>query len=311
MHGLLGRFRVAGTPPTGANWIDQMTTLLAQFRPSFSVSFLAGAATVAVAPIPVHAQQPGYPSKPITLVVPFPAGGPTDAGARLFARSMSETLGRPIVIDNHAGAGGTVGSAAVTRAATDGYTLLWGETSTLAMAPGLYKSLGYDARSFVPIGMALRGRMMLAGPSVTARDLGQLIALGQRKKLTVATAGNRSLGHLAAEHLRELTGMRLVHVPYRGGSPAINDALGAQVDLVLDTDVRKLVAEPLPTTSTQMKRQWVQDMAIWAAPIRSKGITFDENRFASRRRRVQQFCFSPASLRGAHQEPIPDDDADA
>ena len=211
-----------------------MSSFIAQLRSRFRAPLLAAA--VAVSPLLAFAQSPGYPSKPITLVVPFPAGGPTDASARLFARSMSETLSQPIVIENRAGAGGTVGSAAVARAAADGYTLLWGGTSTLAVAPGLYKSLGYDARSFVPIGMALRGPMMLAGPpSIGARDLSQLIELGRRKELTVATAGNGSLGHLAAEHLRELTGMRLVHVPYRGGGPAITDALGAQVDLVLDT----------------------------------------------------------------------------
>lgn len=234
MSSYLFRGRVTGAYSPGPIGLLQMFSFLAQFLPIIHTALLASA--MVAAPVLAQAQQSDYPSKPIILVVPFPAGGPTDVSARLFARSMSETLGQPIVIDNRAGAGGTVGSAAVARAPADGYTLLWGGTSTLAVAPGLYKSLGYDARSFVPIGMALRGPMMLAGPpSLEARDLNQLIALGHSKELTVATAGNGSLGHLAAEHLRELTGMRLVHVPYRGGNPAITDALGAQVDLVLDT----------------------------------------------------------------------------
>jgi tripartite-type tricarboxylate transporter receptor subunit TctC len=106
---------------------------------------------------------PAFPTSPITVVVPFPAGGPTDASARLFARTMGESLGQPIVVDNRAGAAGTVGSAWVARATADGYTLLWGGTSTLAVAPKLYKNLKYDAKSFIPIGMALRGPLMLAG----------------------------------------------------------------------------------------------------------------------------------------------------
>jgi tripartite-type tricarboxylate transporter receptor subunit TctC len=183
-----------------------------------------------------HAQGIDYPSRPVTLVVPFPAGGPTDASARLFAKSMSESLGQPIVIDNRGGAAGTVGSAWVARAPADGYTLLWGGTSTLAVAPGLYKGLKYDAGSFVPIGMALRGPLMLAGrTSLDARTLAELVALGKKQALTVGTAGNGSIGHLGAEYLRESAGIQLTHVPYRGGGPALTDALGGQIDLILDT----------------------------------------------------------------------------
>ena len=206
--------------------------MASQTRRMLCFSALVASAFAFTTPI-ARSQELSYPSKPISLIVPFPAGGATDASARLFAKSMSEFLGQPIVIDNRVGAGGTVGSAAVARATADGYTLLWGGTSTLAVAPNLYKSLSYDARSFVPIGMALRGPMMLAGSrSLDAQDLAQLIALGRQKTLTIATAGNGSLGHLAAEHLGELAGLRFTHVPYRGGNPAITDALGGQVDLV-------------------------------------------------------------------------------
>ncbi|MES2184586.1 MAG: tripartite tricarboxylate transporter substrate binding protein [Pseudomonadota bacterium] len=200
----------------------------------------AACATVALglcAPLAqAQAQGSGYPNKPITLVVPFPAGGPTDASARLFAKSIGNTLGQPIVVDNRGGAAGTVGSGFVARSQPDGYTLLWGGTSTLAVAPGLYKNLKYDARSFVPVGMALRGPLMLAGkPGLEAGDLKALLAMARKGELTVGTAGNGSIGHLATAYLSEVAGVKFTHVPYRGGGPAITDALGGQIDLVFDT----------------------------------------------------------------------------
>lgn len=140
------------------------------------------------------------------------------------------------MVDNRPGAAGTIGSTYVSRAKPDGYTLLWGGTSTLAVAPNLYKDIKYDAHSFIPLGMALRGPMMLAGhPSLEAKNLTQLIVLAKKRPLTIGTAGGGSLGHLAAEYLRESAGVQLSHVPYRGGNPAITDALGGQTDLILDT----------------------------------------------------------------------------
>jgi tripartite-type tricarboxylate transporter receptor subunit TctC len=185
---------------------------------------------------PAHAAPTAFPDKPITVVVPFPAGGPTDASARLFARTMGESLGQPIVVDNRAGAAGTVGSAWVARATADGYTLLWGGTSTLAVAPKLYKNLKYDAKSFIPLGMALRGPLMLAGRTGLAPNtLPELLKFAKEQPLTVGSAGNGSIGHLATEYLKERANVQLTHVPYRGGSPAITDALGGQIDLVFDT----------------------------------------------------------------------------
>ena len=187
-------------------------------------------------PAPSFAQDATYPTKAVTLVVPFPAGGPTDASARLFAKAMSDKLGQQFIVDNRAGAAGTVGSAFVARAPADGYTLLWGGTSTLAVAPGLYKSLKYDSKSFVPIGMALRGPLMIAGrPNLPAKDLPELIALAKAKPLTIGSAGNGSIGHLATEQFEEAAKVQLTHVPYRGGSPAITDAIGGQIAMVFDT----------------------------------------------------------------------------
>lgn len=187
-------------------------------------------------PTASFAQDPAYPTRAVTLVVPFPAGGPTDASARLFAKAMADKLGQPFIVDNRAGAAGTVGSAFVARAAPDGYTLLWGGTSTLAVAPGLYKGLKYDAKSFVPIGMALRGPLMIAGrPNLPAKGLPELIALAKAQPLTIGSAGNGSIGHLATEQFQEAAKIKLTHVPYRGGSPAITDAMGGQIDMVFDT----------------------------------------------------------------------------
>lgn len=183
-----------------------------------------------------NSQGAEFPSRPITVVVPFPAGGPTDASARLFSRVVSRALGQPVIVENRAGAAGTVGSGFVARSNPDGYTLLWGGTSTLAVAPGLYKNLKYDASSFIPVGMALRGPLMLAGkPSLEAKDLNSLLMRSKATELTVGTAGSGSIGHLATAYLTETAGVKFNHVPYRGGAPAINDALGGQIDLVFDT----------------------------------------------------------------------------
>jgi len=197
---------------------------------------LAVAATLAVASSLCAFAQPAYPSRPITIVVPFPAGGPTDASARVHGKALADDLGQPVVIDNRAGAAGTVGSGFVARAPADGYTLLWGGTSTLAVAPGLYKNLRYDAGSFAPIGMALRGPMMIAAsPTSNLRTLPDVAQASKQRPVTVGTAGTGSIGHLSTEYYSDVAGLKLTHVPYRGGNPAITDAIGGQVDLVFDT----------------------------------------------------------------------------
>lgn len=140
------------------------------------LSVLGACLAVALA-FPVAAQADTFPAKPITIVVPFPPGGPTDSSARLLAKAMGDSLHQPVIIDNRAGAGGTIGSAYVARAQPDGYTLLWGGTSSLAVAPALYASLPYQPlKSFVPIGQAVRSPMMVVGKSsLAATDMTQLI----------------------------------------------------------------------------------------------------------------------------------------
>jgi tripartite-type tricarboxylate transporter receptor subunit TctC len=184
-----------------------------------------------------HAAGTPFPTKAITLVVPFPPGGPTDSSARLFGKVMAEHLGQAVIIENRAGAGGTVGTSAVTRAPADGYTLLWGGTSSMVVAPALYPHLQYDpVKSFTPIGMAVRGPLILVGrPDFPPRTLAELVPYAKEHRVTVASAGTGSIDHLAAELFNRTAGTSLLHVPYRGGAPAMTDVMGGQVDLLFDT----------------------------------------------------------------------------
>jgi tripartite-type tricarboxylate transporter receptor subunit TctC len=180
-----------------------------------------------------------YPTKPIHLVVPFAAGGPTDSSARIVAKSFEARLGQPVVIDNRPGAGGTVGPVAVMRAPADGYTLLWAGTSSMAMGPALYHNLAYDpVKSFTPISLVVRSPELLVGRSDlapnTLKELIQLIK-SEPGKLTFGSAGAGSSTHLAGELFKSTFGLNLVHVGYKGGAPALIDLIGRQIDLVFDT----------------------------------------------------------------------------
>ena len=183
----------------------------------------------------------GYPSKPIHLIVPFPPGGPTDIVGRLVAQKLSEGFGQPVVVDNRPGAGGTVGSTAAAKAAADGYTLLYGSTSTLAIAPSLYHDLAYDPRSaFAPISLVSRGAIIAAvNAQVPARTLQEFIALAKKTPgtLSYASAGSGTPPHLAAELFKSIAGVDLLHVPYKGGAPAINDLVGGQVQAIFEGQV--------------------------------------------------------------------------
>jgi len=182
-----------------------------------------------------------YPSKPIHLIVPFPPGGPTDIVGRLVGQKLSEGLGQPVVVDNRAGAGGTVGSTAAAKAPADGYTLLYGSTSTLAIAPALYRSLPYDPRTaFAPITLVSRGAIIAAvNAEVPARTLQEFIALAKKTpgKLSYSSAGSGTPPHLAAELFKTVAGVDLLHVPYKGGAPAISDLVGGQVQAIFEGQV--------------------------------------------------------------------------
>jgi tripartite-type tricarboxylate transporter receptor subunit TctC len=187
------------------------------------------------------AQGQAYPSKPIHLIVPFPPGGPTDIVGRLVGQKLSAGLGQTVVVDNRPGAGGTVGSTAAAKAAPDGYTLLYGSTSTLAIAPALYRDLAYDPkRAFAPISLVSRGAIIAAvNAKVPARTLQEFIALAKKTpgKLSYSSAGSGTPPHLAAELFKTVAGIDLLHVPYKGGAPAINDLVGGQVQAIFEGQV--------------------------------------------------------------------------
>jgi tripartite-type tricarboxylate transporter receptor subunit TctC len=177
--------------------------------------------------------QPRFPNRPVRIVVPFPPGGSYDVVARLLARALQEAWPEGVVIDNRPGAGGNVGADAVAKAAGDGHTLLlWGDGLLINQA--LYQQRPWDAlKDFAAVAkLAQSPQLLIASPGKGLDTLPELLAVAQGRELTYATAGIGTPGHLAAELLRSRTQAKLVHVPYRGGSPAITDLLGGQVDLV-------------------------------------------------------------------------------
>jgi tripartite-type tricarboxylate transporter receptor subunit TctC len=174
-----------------------------------------------------------YPTRPITLVVPYAAGGGNDTMARIVADKMSRTLGQQIVIENRAGAGGTIATRQVAKSAPDGYTLVIGGTGTLAVNPTLYANIGYDPRKdFAPIGLiGTSALVVLVHPSVPAKSIRELIDLARKDpgKLNYASAGVGSGIHLGTVLFEHMAEVKLTHVPYRGSGPALTDLVGGHV----------------------------------------------------------------------------------
>ncbi|WP_076998240.1 tripartite tricarboxylate transporter substrate binding protein [Variovorax sp. KK3] len=190
-------------------------------------------------PLAAAAQGAGdFPNKPIRIVVPFPAGGATDAAARLVATQMSEAWGQPVVVDNRAGAGGNVGSDIVAKSAPDGYTLVMGVTGSHAINTSLYSKMPYDpVTDFVPIAqVAVVPNVLVVHPSVPAKNLAELVALAKREpgKLNYASLGNGTAAHLGMEMLKTAAGIDVTHVPYKGSAPAVTDLLAGQVQMMVD-----------------------------------------------------------------------------
>ena len=179
-----------------------------------------------------------YPAKPITLVVPFPPGGPTDMVARVLAQKMSEQMGQSIVIDNKPGANGNIGATAVSRAPADGYTVLY-NTSSITLSPALYKSLSYDVRrDFAPVVLtAVVPLVLVVHPGLPVNDVREFVAYVKAHpgKLSYASGGNGNVTHLAAFQLLQGLGLEATHVPYRGSAPADVDLVAGQVQFMTDT----------------------------------------------------------------------------
>ncbi len=184
--------------------------------------------------VPLGASAADYPLRPIRVIVPYPAGGPVDITLRAISPRLTESLKQPIVIDNRGGAGGTIGADLVAKAAPDGYTLLacsTGNTINATLIPGL----PYDfARDFAPVTLiAIITSILVVNPAVPARSVQELIALAKAKpgEFAYASTGNGTPTHLAAEMFKNMAGVNLVHVPYKGGAPAAVDLLAGQVQL--------------------------------------------------------------------------------
>ncbi len=199
-----------------------------EFVAALAASIVIGAAPVAVAQ--------SYPTKPVKIIVPFAPGGGNDVFARQLAQKLTEAWKQQVIVENRAGAGGNIGTAAAAAAAPDGYTLLLGHTGTLAINPGLYQKLPYDPRKdFVPISLIASVPLVLVvNPGVRAESVKDLITLAMARPgaLNYASSGSGTGSHLTGELFKEVAKVDLTHIPYKGTNPAITDLLGGQVQVM-------------------------------------------------------------------------------
>jgi len=178
-----------------------------------------------------------YPVKPIRLVVPYSPGGPVDIVGRIVAQKLTPALSQQVIVDNRAGGGGNLAVEIVAKSAADGYTLLMGANGTNAINPGLYPHLAVDpARELAPITMIASSPMILVvHPTLSAHSVKEFVALAKSKPgaINFASSGNGSTAHLASELLKSMTGINIVHVPYKGAGPALTDLVGGQVQTMI------------------------------------------------------------------------------
>jgi tripartite-type tricarboxylate transporter receptor subunit TctC len=211
-------------------------------------------ATVA---LPGHAQTAGYPNKPVTIVVPFTAGGNTDAFARMVGDELDKALGQRFLVENKPGAGGNLGAAQVARATPDGYTLGMGTVSTHAINPSLYKKLPFNPdTAFAPVSLiATLPNVLVVNPSINAKSVPELIELlkAEPEVHTYASSGPGTSPHLGAELFATKTGTRMTHVPYKGSGQSIMDVVAGHVDMVFDN---------IPTAAAQAKAGKVRALAV-------------------------------------------------
>jgi len=213
----------------------------------FTLAALSGSA---------FAQTP-FPSKPVKIIVGFPAGGPLDAHARLLADRLGQRLGQPIIVDYKAGAGGSVGADFVARSEPDGTTLLMANTGTMVINPAVYTKLGYQTlKDFAPVARTAQQPLALVvNPAVPAKTVQELVALAKAKpgQLNYGSAGNGGISHLVPEMFKTATGTFIVHIPYRGSAPAFTDLLGGQV---------QVMAESIPQASQYVKQGKLRALAV-------------------------------------------------
>ncbi|HEY9211500.1 MAG TPA: tripartite tricarboxylate transporter substrate binding protein [Ancylobacter sp.] len=222
-------------------------------------SMLAAALTAAVAfTAPAMAQE--FPSRTITLVIPFSAGGSTDLVGRLIAERMTQELGQTVVVENKGGAGGNLGAAQVAKATPDGYTMLMGTVATHALNPTLYKKMPYDpVTSFAPISLlVIVPNVMVVNPSFPAKNVAELIALlkADPNKYSYASSGNGTPLHLSGELFKAMAGVDMQHIPYQGAGPALVDVLSGQVPIMFDN---------LPSSSAHIKSGKLRALGVTTA----------------------------------------------
>lgn len=206
-------------------------------------TLLGGMAALAMC-IAGAARADTWPQKPVTLIVPWAAGGSTDILARVLSEHLTRSLGQPVIVDNKPGASGNIGSAAVARAKPDGYTLLIGSMSTHAMNPALMANMPFrGVEDFTPLGLlAYVTNTMVVHPSVPAKNVKELIAYAKANpgKLAFASAGPGSTNHLSAVLFEKMAGVEMLHVPYKGGAPAVVDTVAGQTQLLFSAGTQTL-----------------------------------------------------------------------
>jgi tripartite-type tricarboxylate transporter receptor subunit TctC len=199
---------------------------------------LAGLALAAVAAAPLGANAQAYPAKPITVIVPFAAGGTTDILARVIGQALNKELGQSVIVDNRAGAGGNIGAQLAAKAPADGYTLFMGTVGTHAINQSLYKKLPFDpVKDFAPLTrVAMVPNLLVAHPSKPYKTVKELIAYAQKNpgKVNFGSSGSGSSIHLSGELFNALAKVDMVHVPYKGSAPAVSDLIGGQIDIMFD-----------------------------------------------------------------------------
>ena len=230
----------AAAPPQPHRWTSESGERMGNADKSRGVSAVRIATLVTAAMLVLIAGERAfaaeYPAKTITIIVPFPPGGATDAQARLVAKGLSDRLGKPVVVDNRPGAGGRLGCRLAARAAPDGHTLLFGTNSALVIEPLVHSDVGYDPqRDFAPITLTTEVSYVLVVPSTSrAKDVAGLLAeaRGLSGAMTYGSWGMGSTGHLLGEMLRMAAHIDIVHVPYKGEGPALIDLIGGQVSMM-------------------------------------------------------------------------------
>lgn len=254
-------------------------------------------ASVFLASMFVSSAMAAYPEKPITLVVPYPAGGATDTLARKLAEPLSKALGQNVLVENKAGAGTAIGATAVARSPADGYALLISSNTTFTVNPALKSKLQYDpAKDFEGIGViGTSPLVLLANPSLPANNVQELVALAKKEpgKLSFGSFGNGTTSHLAGEMFKVMAGVDIVHVPYKGSAPAMNDLIGGQIPLTFDTNVAsmpQLAAGKVKAIAITAKERYPQmpnvptmaesgypeyEMVPWVVIVAPKGLPDD------------------------------------